>query len=1149
MHLVSFTSHAPSAVLYSLACSFRESDERYLAILTADKLQIHSLKSHGIELVCEQEIWGQPRGLIQLRTSKHLVVALDIPQARILILDFNPQSSKLSVHHSSIISPLSHRPSVNFSGILGGDQSLCASFYSGYVKMVEVGPEAPYEVKESDLRVHELAIQSMCYLFPSSDKLVGIVYTDSIGRGWIIGRTADGMNPSPMLPEKELEIVPELIIPVQIENPGEDHTSGVLLFASYKATFIKIGTGYSSNAETTQSAKGKGKPKSSRNKSEIRADIQASIVTVDVPCRDVSAWTQVDGKHLIIGDSLGRLYLLKMSMEPQFTTSCTFLGDTSVPSTLSYLSNNILYVGSLSGPSQIVRISDEIPSGESSVSRGKKKQPDDEAIHLEVMAEHNENIAPIWDATLVEIDGSGQPRIAIISGDESGGSLSIVHKGASFRELATLDGLGNLENVFPLKKYFGAHEHSYLVASTITSTFILSLAGASVKLLSSDELSGISRNGSTLLASNVALQGIDAAIHVTSKNVVLVDLITGRVISSWKPPKGDITVVALDALSSNLCVATSEGYLFSLNAQPAGFIKMNEVNFKNRPHSQISALSINARIIGVAFWGSNEIMLLSLQELKVLEKSTMEEPSAASAIYLSNFGGPQTYLIAARLDGAIAIQAISPQGELVPDSRRVVPLGGGPIHITETDDSSSVRVIAAGKHAATLSIINNRLSVSSLPISDVCALAAINAPGIGYSIVYASETKLAFGQVEQLNKLNISKFNLGSDTPLCLAHHPVLSIYAIGCARSKYDSLEERHFVRFQDDATFKDLGQHKLKYSEIITSVGTYTHGTNSYILAGTAIVTPGETEPLSGRIIIFGQDEESSMIKLQASKDVEGGVSSIKQLGARIIAAIGHGVYLYSLDRDEPTISDPVARWERGYLVQDIIIRPNMIVVSDRLRSVSVIRLIERTEIFDSDEEMKGEELTILQFETVAMDMHAVWPTSIEVLPDNKTIIASQVDGNILTWELEDGNLESRAAFHTGEVIQKFIASTAKSVTGPRTAAIFVTSTGRIGTLSTVDDADALHLTRLEMKMSDEIKGLGGVNHAEWRAPKLLHTGSKPPPRRGVTDGDFIKRFLDLAPSEAKKILSAGSAAETIGPAEEAQIRRCLDAISMEQ
>ncbi|CAE6415445.1 unnamed protein product [Rhizoctonia solani] len=1147
MHLISLTSHSPSAVLYSLACSFRKSDDRYLTILMADKLQIHILKPQGIELVCEREIWGQPRGLIQLETSKHIVVALDIPQARILVLDFDPQSTVLTVHHTSIISPLAHRPSVSFSGVLASDQSLCASFYNGHVKTVEVGSKAPYEVKESDLRVHELAIQSMCYTLPPSDKLVAIVYTDGTGRGWIIGRTADGMNPSAMLPEKELEIIPDLIIPVWIENPGEDDTYGVLMFAPCKAMFLKTGNGH---LETNQSTKGKGKSRPSRNKSEVKADIQASMVTIDVPYRDVTAWTQVDGKHIIVGDSLGRLYLATVSMDPQFTMSCVLLGDTSVPSTLSYLSNNIVYVGSLSGPSQLVRVFDEIDGAEGSVSRGKKKQLDDEATRLEVVVEHNKNIAPILDATLVEIDGSGRPRIALISGDESGGWLSVVHKGASFRELAILDGSGNLENIFPLKKYFDEQAHSYLVASTTTSTHILSLAGSSVSLLSQGELSGISRSETTILACNIALQGIDAAIHVTPKNVALVDLITGRAIDSWKPAKGENTWAALDTALPNLYVANSEGYLFVLNVQPAGLAVINGIGLKSKPHSQISSFAVNAGILAVAFWGSNEIEVFLVGEFKRPAQATIQEPSAASAVYFSDFGGSQMYLIIARLDGVVVTQAITSKGELVPNSRRTIPLGAGPIHITTISEPSAVRVVAAGKHATALSIVNKRLSVSSLPLTDVCALATVNAPGIGHSIVYASANRLVFGEIEELNMLNISKYHLGSDTPLCLAHHAGLSKYVIGCVRPRSDVLEERHFIRFHDDSTFKDLGQHKLKYSEIVTSIGVYTHDGMSYILAGTAIINPGENEPLSGRIILFRQDDENMMIKFQASKDVEGGVSSIKQFGARILAAIGHGVYLYNLGKTEVTISDPVARWERGYMVHDIIVRPNMIVVSDRLRSISVLRLIERTQISDPDEEIEMEEdSTILQFETIAMDMHAVWPTSIEVLSDNKTIIASQTDGNILTWELEDGNLEPRAAFHTGEVIHKFITSTAKSATGPRTVAMYVTNTGRIGTLSTVDDADALQLTRLEMKMDAAIKGLGDINHAEWRAPKLLHTGVKPPPRRGVTDGDFIKRFLEFDSDEASRILSAGSAAETIGPAEEAQIRRCLDAILMEQ
>jgi hypothetical protein len=172
MHLISSTFHPPSVVVYSLACTFQNPDKRYLVVLRSDKLQIYVLEPHGTNLVCEKEIWGLPKGLIQLESSvsnvatpnynpylitpsplqKHLVLSLDIPQARILILEFNAQTSELLVHHTSTISPLAHRPSVGFSGILGSAQSVCASFYNGHIKVLEVGSKAPYKVKESDLR-------------------------------------------------------------------------------------------------------------------------------------------------------------------------------------------------------------------------------------------------------------------------------------------------------------------------------------------------------------------------------------------------------------------------------------------------------------------------------------------------------------------------------------------------------------------------------------------------------------------------------------------------------------------------------------------------------------------------------------------------------------------------------------------------------------------------------------------------------------------------------------------------------------------------------------------------------------------------------------------------------------------------------------
>lgn len=71
-----------------------------------------------------------------------------------------------------------------------------------------------------------------------------------------------------------------------------------------------------------------------------------------------------------------------------------------------------------------------------------------------------------------------------------------------------------------------------------------------------------------------------------------------------------------------------------------------------------------------------------------------------------------------------------------------------------------------------------------------------------------------------------------------------------------------------------------------------SYAHDGTSCVLVGTGILSSGENEPQAGRIIVFKADSETGMFKLEGSKEVDGAVSSIKQLKGRIIAAINYGV-----------------------------------------------------------------------------------------------------------------------------------------------------------------------------------------------------------------------------------------------------------------
>ncbi|KAG8686342.1 hypothetical protein FRC09_014193, partial [Ceratobasidium sp. 395] len=872
MHLVASTFNPPSAVLHSLACSFQGSDERYLVVCKTNKLEIHGLRPHGTELVCEQEIWGAPKGLAQLESSKHLVLALDIPQARITILEFRPQSAQLHVHHTTNVSPLTHRPSVRYSGVVVNNQKVCAAFYNGHVKLLEIEPKEPYKVTETDLRVHELNIQTMCFTLPSSNNVIAIASTDQVGTGRLIGRTGDKLDPSPLMPEKALDPVPGLIIPVKIVTPSEEPTFGILLVSETQITFVNTGLDHEPDGPHQSAGKGKGKGRS-RTKSEVKAAIQASSRTVSVPFQDVTAWTQVDDTHLVVGSSFGQLYLLTMSMEPEFTLSTTLLGQVSVPSTLSYLSNNILYVGSYSAPSQLVRISEEASPQPAPESRGKKHAVDDidEGSHIEVMATHNDNIAPILDAMLIDSDGSGQARIAAVSGDDSGGALHIIYRGASFRESAALDGLPNLENLFAFKQHYNAPNHAFLAAATNTNTFLFSVTPSQLTLLTAGDLPSITRTSRTLLLTNLNLPGVDAVIHVTPNHAAVIDIVAGRSIGSWTPLAGDITAAAVDVATNVVCVATSPGGLFCLGVQAGGIVKKSDRSFSGKPHSQISALAISQSIILATFWGSNETILLDHYNLQVAKYTTATEPSAVSSALLSNFGENQLYSIVARLDGIIVVQAVSPEGAFVPNTRRVIPLGGGPISLAfvATQGNTSAQVIAAGKQAVTLSIVNKRLNVSSLPVTDICAVSAFEAVAMHSSIVYASPKGLVFGQIDQLDKLNVTSHKLGNDSPLCLSHHPQLSAYVVGCMRVMTNTDSERYFLRFIDDSTFEDIVQVKLEYQEQVCSMAPYSYDGELCMLVGTGTIHPDENEAQSGRIMVFKADAKTRMFSLEYSKE----------------------------------------------------------------------------------------------------------------------------------------------------------------------------------------------------------------------------------------------------------------------------------------
>ncbi|KAF8831356.1 hypothetical protein HHX47_DHR1000666 [Lentinula edodes] len=236
--------------------------------------------------------------------------------------------------------------------------------------------------------------------------------------------------------------------------------------------------------------------------------------TVEWPWSWVTACTPVDedesSHKILIGDAFGRLAMLSLYRFKEFGMALIPLGETSPPTSLTYLSNQITFVGSHLGDSQLVRISQvalstakeslTLPIPESvgtriSVEEFNKLDDDrgrgvggtDSRKGIKkgwIVATHGsfieviqtfKNIAPIRDAVLADLDGSGQSHIVTCSGGGNAGSVNIVRIGADFEETASVQGVEGVIDMWPVRLSYGTALHSYFITTTLLSTHIFKI--------------------------------------------------------------------------------------------------------------------------------------------------------------------------------------------------------------------------------------------------------------------------------------------------------------------------------------------------------------------------------------------------------------------------------------------------------------------------------------------------------------------------------------------------------------------------------------------------------------------------------------------------------------------------------------------------
>lgn len=259
-------------------------------------------------------------------------------------------------------------------------------------------------------------------------------------------------------------------------------------------------------------------------------------------------WVDSDGTRLLLGDHFGGLHVVILSADDTGsavkTAHIEALGETSCASSISYLDNGVVFIGSAFGDSQLIKLNPE---------------RDEHGSHVEVL-ETYDNLGPILDMCVADLDRQGQGQAVTCSGCNKDGSLRIIRNGVGINEHAAIE-LEGIKGMWSLRPS-STQQDKYLVQAFISETRVLAIEEDEDgdHQLAEGEIAGF-LPGRTLYCGCV--RG-DMAVQVTERGIVLISFESLSAIDRWDPP-ADLKVTVASGNSTRVVVALGGGNLVHLH--------------------------------------------------------------------------------------------------------------------------------------------------------------------------------------------------------------------------------------------------------------------------------------------------------------------------------------------------------------------------------------------------------------------------------------------------------------------------------------------------------------------------------------------------------------------------------------------------------
>ncbi|OAY47208.1 DNA damage-binding protein 1 [Manihot esculenta] len=1063
------TAQKPTNVTHSCVGNFTSPQELNLIIAKCTRIEIHLLTPQGLQPMLDVPIYGRIATLELFRPHGEAQDFLFIATERykFCVLQWDAETSELITRAMGDVSDRIGRPTDNGQiGIIDPDCRLIGlHLYDGLFKVIPFDNKG--QLKEAfNIRLEELQVLDIKFLYGCSKPTIVVLYQDNKDarhvKTYEVALKDKDFVEGPWS-QNNLDNGADLLIPVP------PPLCGVLIIGEETIVYC------SANAF-------KAIP--------IRPSITRAYGRVDA-----------DGSRYLLGDHAGLLHLLVITHEKEKVTGLKIelLGETSIASTISYLDNAVVYIGSSYGDSQLIKLN---------------LQPDAKGSYVEVL-ESYVNLGPIVDFCVVDLERQGQGQVVTCSGAYKDGSLRIVRNGIGINEQASVE-LQGIKGMWSLRSSTDDPFDTFLVVSFISETRILAMNLEDE--LEETEIEGFSSQVQTLFCHYAVYNQL---VQVTSSCVRLVSSTTREFRTEWNAPSGYSINVAT-ANATQVLLATGGGHLVYLEI---GNGVLTEVKHAQLEY-EISCLDINpigenpnySQLAAVGMWTDISVRIFSLPDLNVITKEHLGGEIIPRSVLLCSFEGI-SYLLCALGDGHLLSFLLNLNtGEL--SDRKKVSLGTQPITLRTFSSKNTTHVFAASDRPTVIYSSNKKLLYSNVNLKEVSHMCPFNSAAFPDSLAIAKEGELTIGTIDDIQKLHIRTIPLGEHARR-ICHQEQSRTFAI-CSLKNQSSAEESetHFIRLLDDQSFEFISTYQLDPFEYGCSMlsCSFSDDINVYYCVGTAYVLPEENEPTKGRILVFMVEE--GKLQLITEKETKGAVYSLNAFNGKLLAAINQKIQLYKwMLRDDGSRELQSECGHHGHILALYVqTRGDFIVVGDLMKSISLL-------IYKHEEGAMEER---------ARDYNANWMSAVEILDDD-IYLGAENNFNLFTvrknsegaTDEERGRLEVVGEYHLGEFVNRFrhgslVMRMPDSEVGQIPTIIFGTVNGVIGVIASLPHEQYMFLEKLQTNLRKVIKGVGGLSHEQWRS---FNNEKKTVDAKNFLDGDLIESFLDLSRARMDEISKAMS------------------------